>query len=167
MRKCEFYRPTRARSTEKRALPGAALSLTVVPRSGMLPCLARSRGFRMRAFFRAAISRIAVRRHWAVVQRQDSGFWFQLSRFESWWPSHFFKFFLFTTYCRAPAACPAFRNTRLVSIRRDAATLSQATYPHDPFGPVGSPLPPAPGQPPASGQHAWPAKLIEAALPPL
>ena len=26
---------------------------------------------------------------WAIVQRQDSGFWFQLSRFESWWPSHF------------------------------------------------------------------------------
>ncbi len=26
--------------------------------------------------------------HWPIVQRQDSGFWYQLSRFESWWASH-------------------------------------------------------------------------------
>ena len=36
---------------------------------------------------------------WAIVQRQDSGFWFQLSRFESWWlnarEANLLPFFLF------------------------------------------------------------------------
>lgn len=34
--------------------------------------------------------------NWAIVQRQDSGFWYQLSRFESWWPSHFTPLLFFT-----------------------------------------------------------------------
>ena len=44
--------------------------------------------------------------HWGIVQRQDSGFWYQLSRFESWYPSHFLikaaRNFLFAKLANRP-----------------------------------------------------------------
>ena len=48
---------------------------------------------------RPTIFPYAHRWHWGIVQRQDSGFWYQLSRFESWYPSHFPR-----TYPVAPVA---------------------------------------------------------------
>lgn len=72
--------------------------------------------------------------NWAIVQRQDSGFWYQLSRFESWWPSHFTPLMSFASVHRAPHFASPLRvgGVFIPAVRRGCRFLSRMLPAHRP-----------------------------------